>query len=234
MIQSLAVSSSSAPEDQPKHLTSAHRITKRHSMNMTSPLCALCVTWLLAWQAPLLAGPQRLTPARIAELASAPISESKRISIALAGIGSGVITPSQPEALIENIREIHTPSEIEPPTVTANNPKFAVTPITPAAFNQINAGWTIRLRAKHNGKVVVLTGAAEFTDVKLVNGAYGALAGPVYSEQGKLITTNVLQQLRQQTTISRFHLFAVPGEDYEILLYKGDKAEKHKIKVTLE
>ena len=136
---------------------------------------------------------------------------------------------------IEFIREFRVPTEFDPPqTATAENKAPVVSPTTPTAFETINAGWTVRLHAKQAGSVVVLSGVAEFVEVELVNGSYGALSGPIYNEQGNVITSNVLQQPLQQTTTTRFHLSAVPGETYEVLLYKGKKAEKYTVKVVFE
>jgi len=54
------------------------------------------------------------------------------------------------------------------------------------------------------------------------------------SEQGEVITPNKLEQPKSLTTTTRFHLFAVPGETYDVTLYRGGKAEKHTVTVTAE
>ena len=64
------------------------------------------------------------------------------------------------------------------------------------------------------------------------DGGYGPVAGPIYSEQGDLISPNKLQQPRFETLSTRFHLFALPGEPYDVTLQYGGKAKKHKVTVT--
>jgi hypothetical protein len=49
-----------------------------------------------------------------------------------------------------------------------------------------------------------------------------------------VLTPNKLDQPKFQTTTTRFHIFAVPGESYEVTLYRGSKEEKHSITVTVE
>ena len=53
-------------------------------------------------------------------------------------------------------------------------------------------------------------------------------------EQGGLLTPNKLDQPKLQTTTTRFNLFAVPGESYEVTFYRGDKSEKHTVTVSTE
>jgi hypothetical protein len=71
-------------------------------------------------------------------------------------------------------------------------------------------------------------------DVQSIKGGYGALAGPIVADDGVVITPNKLELPRSQTTTTRFHLFAVPGETYEITLYRGTKPETHTVKVEVE
>ena len=65
-------------------------------------------------------------------------------------------------------------------------------------------------------------------------GGYGAIAGPIYTEQGDVITPNKLDQPKLQTTTTRFNIFAMPGESYEVTLYRGAKSEKHIVTVKPE
>jgi hypothetical protein len=63
---------------------------------------------------------------------------------------------------------------------------------------------------------------------------YGLLGGPIYSENGQLLSPNVVHQPKVQTTTTRFQIFALPGDTYEVTLYHGAKAEKHRFMVTTE
>jgi hypothetical protein len=149
-------------------------------------------------------------------------------------IATSVILPvDKPHGIIEAIREFRFPTKFEPPRVEANMGP-AITPTTPTSFEVLNAGWTIRLSARPEGKLVAVYGVAEYVDVELVDGGYGAIAGPIYTAKGELITPNVLRQPKVQTTTTRFHIFALPGEPYDVTLYRGARAEKHTVTVTLE
>jgi hypothetical protein len=79
---------------------------------------------------------------------------------------------------------------------------------------------------------VGLCGVADYVEVELIDGGYGPLSGPVHSEDGQLITPNKLEQLLAQTTTTRFHLFSIPGESYEIALYRGKVKETRTITVS--
>jgi len=37
-----------------------------------------------------------------------------------------------------------------------------------------------------------------------------------------------------QTTTTRFHIFAVPGETYDVVLHHGGKSSKHRVTVAAE
>jgi hypothetical protein len=134
---------------------------------------------------------------------------------------------------MEHIRELIFPNEFDLPKVAANETP-AVIPTTPAAFETINTGWTIRLTAKPQGKLVTVYGVADYVEAELVPGGYGAIAGPIHNEQGAVISMNKLEQPRVKTTTTRFNLFAMPGESYEVTLYRGTKSEKHTVTVEAE
>lgn len=176
----------------------------------------------------------KLTPERITELtATTKEKGSAPVVVEISGFGSAELSGTDLHGKLENIREFRYPDQFQPPQVLADKSHPAVIPTTPTNFETINAGWTIQLHAQRLGKLVMLRGTAEFVDVKMVNGAYGALAGPVYDRQGNVLTANFLQQPEQHSTITRFHVSAVPGEAYEILFYKGSKVETHTVKVLV-
>lgn len=205
--------------------------------------------------------PQRLTPQRIAELAGptdAGKPESYKVEVSglhrpdragghlpLPGTKgrpgvtsddrapiSAILPADHPQGVLECIREFRFPSEFHPPKPANEGPGFV--PTFPSAFESVNTGWTIRLSAKRHGKLIVLSGVAEYIEADLVPAGYGPIAEPIYSEKGKLLSPNVLNQPKVQTTTTRFHIFAVPGEPYEVALYRGDKPEKHTVTVTVE
>ena len=144
------------------------------------------------------------------------------------------LSARNPETTAEMIRELRFPSAFEPPAPVLTAGAAPITPTTPVAFETVNVGWTIKLRAKEHGKVVGVYGVAEYTEAAMVKGGYGPLALPVVSAHGELISPNVIDQPRTQTTTTRFQLYAVPGEPAEVVLYRGGKAEKHRITVTEE
>ena len=125
------------------------------------------------------------------------------------------------------------PNEFDPPAASADQPSVIV-PLTPTAFNAIDTGWSIRFSAVPHGKLVAISGTADYVDAKLVPGGYGAVAGTIFAEDGGIISPNRLDQPRIQTTTTHFQIFAVSGETYDVTLYRGEKAEKHSISVLAE
>jgi hypothetical protein len=140
----------------------------------------------------------------------------------------------KPEGVIEVIREFRFPVAFEPPDAARDGSSEAVTPLTPTAFETVNTGWTIRVKARPQGKLVALYGVADYVEPELIAGGYGPLSGPIYSEDGSVISPNMLQQPKFETTSTRFHIFAVPGESYEVALYRGAEPEKYRISVRAE
>ncbi len=199
---------------------------------------------------------KRLTPRRVAELtapADAPPAKSYTVSIeglipppalphqASRGPDSKVgasakvtLLAEKPEGVIEVIRELRFPVAFEPPAAANGGAGGLTKPITPSAFETVNTGWTIRLKAKPEGKLVGLYGIAEYVEPEMILGGYGPLSGPIHSDEGKLISPNVLHQPKFQTTSTRFHIFAVPGEPYEVALHHGAKSQKYRIFVRAE
>jgi hypothetical protein len=147
---------------------------------------------------------------------------------------TGRITfPADRPAIIEVIREFRYPVKFDPPRA-AEDGSLIIAPLTPKEFETINTGWTIRLNASPSGQLIALSGKAEYVEAEMMNGGYGAVAGPIYDAKGTLLTPNVVHQPKAKSTSTCFHVFAVPGEPYEITLYRGDKAETHTIKVSVE
>jgi hypothetical protein len=176
---------------------------------------------------------KRLTVQRVADL-TAPTNapRPKGYKVEISGIGAATLPAAKPEGRIETIREFRFPVAFDPPRATANVAP-GITPLTPTAFGTVNTGLTIRLSARPHGKLIAIYGIADAVEfVGFDDGGYGAVAGPVYTEQGDLISPNKLQQPRFQTMSTRFHLFALPGEPYDVTLHYGGKAMKHKVTVT--
>lgn len=174
----------------------------------------------------------RLTPARIVELttpASRPAPNSYQVK--MSDLGEGAIPSNGTKVTLEKIREFRFPTEFTPPQASLRT-DVPVVPTTPDVFETIHTGWTITLTAKPQGKLVELCGVAEYVEVELINGGYEPLSGPIHTEDGQLITPNKLEQPLAQTTTTRFHLFAVPGESYEIELYRGKVKEMRTITVS--
>lgn len=217
------------------------------TMKITTQTTILCIA---VASVAIAATPQtkRLTPQRIAELtAISDDPKPTRYTVAISGLdivglvnrlapaSSASITFSadKPEAGLEFIREFRFPTKFQPPQADASGASL-IAPPNPAAFETVNTGWSIRLSARQQGKLVAIAGAADFTTAEFVPGDYGPLSGPIYTEDGKLISPNKYHQPRIQTTTTHFHIFAVPGEPYEVTLYRGAKIEKHTVTVTVE
>jgi len=208
-------------------------------MNTSYRIFIYTISTIVVSSLSLLADNKLLSPERVSKLtAPTKATSGEQIWVELSSFGKVYLAPRpDPQAVLENIREFRYPSEFEPPKViddADHRHPDAIVPTTPTRFETINVGWTINLHATRQGSVVILTGVAEFISIELVNGDYGALAGPIYSKRGEFLTSNKLQQPLQQTTTSRFHLSAVPGKTYEVLLYRGKKVEKHSIKVLVQ
>lgn len=176
-----------------------------------------------------------LTPKRIAELTvptEAPKVKSYKVDIS--DLGNATLPEAKPEGEIQAVREFRFPVEFALPKATAVNGAPSVTPTTPTAFAQGSTGWTVQLSATPHGKLVILYVRADYVEGELVTGGYGELAGPVYTERGEVITPNKLDQPKIQTTTTRLYLYAIPGQSYEVTLYRGAKAEKHTITLRAE
>lgn len=177
---------------------------------------------------------KRLTAQRIAELtAPADALHAQTYHISISRLGNATLPAAKPEGLIESIREFRFPTAFDAPQANSQGASVA-TPTTPTAFETIHTGWTVRVTAKPQGKLVAVYGVADYIEAQMVPGGYGAIAGPIYAQDGKILTPNKLDQPRIQTTTTRFHIFAIPGEPYEVTFYHGNKAEKHMVTVTAE
>lgn len=176
---------------------------------------------------------KRLTPQRVSEL-TAPSTEGgapKGYKVEVSALGSATFSAAK-AGEIQSSREFIFPTEFDPPHAVASD--APVVPTTPTAFETLNTGWTIRLTAKPQGKLIALYGVADYVEAELVPGGYGAIAGPIHNDRGQLVTPNKLDQPKLQTTTTRFHIFALPGEPYEVTLFRGNKREKHTVTVTAE
>jgi hypothetical protein len=85
-------------------------------------------------------------------------------------------------------------SDFDPPQA-APDTGDAITPVTPRAFETTNAGGTIHFTARPAGKLIAMSGRAEYVEVQMMNGGYGAVAGPIYNNQGELLSPNVVHQI---------------------------------------
>jgi hypothetical protein len=177
---------------------------------------------------------KRLTVQRVAELtapADAPVPKAYKVKIA--GLGNAVLPAAKPSGGIRTGREVHFPTEFDPPRAPANGAPV-ITPTTPTAFETIDTGWSVRLTARPQGQLIAVYGVADYTEAELVPGGYGAIAGPIYTERGDVLTLNKLDEPKLQTTTTRFHIFAVAGEPYEVTFYRGAKRERHVVTVWIE
>jgi hypothetical protein len=223
-------------------------------MNLPVRSLAIVLTIACAAVAANSAARKRLTLQRIAELTGpAEGQPAQQYTIEISGLTIPSPVPGQiarkipwgdgpamihlpaanPKGTVELIREFRYPTEFDPPKA-ANDGSTIIAPVTPKAFGLVNTGWTISLSARPSGKLVALSGKADYVEAELMNGGYGAVAGPIYGAKGELLTPNVVHQPKVKTTSTSFHIFAVPGEPYEVTLYRGDKAEQYTIRLNVE
>jgi hypothetical protein len=221
------------------------RVLELNTMKTPIRITIVCLAFASVAIAAVNKTHQRLTPKRIAELTApsdAPLPKAYKITVsglqrpfrtepAESGPISVVLPADKPQAVMECIRELRFPSAFTPPKAVANRvPAFE--PTWPAEFDVVNTGWTIRLSAKQHGRVVAVSGVADYAEAEMLTRGYGPLAAPIYTEAGQLLSPNVLHQPKVQTTSTRFQIFAVPGETYDVTLYRGAKAEEHRVTVT--
>ncbi len=197
----------------------------------TSLICAaLALGSVASTPTPL----KRLTAKRILELtAPSDVAAPNSYNVEILGLGASTLSADKLEGEIKVGKPLVFPTEFDPPQASMD-PALGIVPTTPTAMGTVDTGWTVRLTANPHGKLLAVTGAAEYTSAKMLPGGYGAIAGPVFAENGNTITVNRLEQPRLETTTTRFHIFAVPGESYEVTFYKGEKAEKHTVTVTAQ
>ena len=163
--------------------------------------------------------------------ATAPMGQNCRIEVS--GLGEVELSAAKPEGDITLTQQAIFPTKYQPLRAARPGNPLAIEPSAPTNFEKINTGWTIRLNAKPLGKLVAVSGVADYAEATAVPGGYGAVAGPVYDGE-TMVTPNVMKMSKVQTTTTRFQVFAVPGESYEVTLYHGDKAEKHQVSVVTE
>ena len=153
--------------------------------------------------------------------------------IEVSGLGEVELSAAKAEGDITLPQQAIFPTEYQPLRAAQRGSPLAIEPSTPTNFEKVNTGWTIRLNAKPLGKLVAVSGVADYVEAVAVPAGYGAVAGPVYSGE-TVVTPNVMKMAKVQTTTTRFQVFAVPGEGYEVTLYHGDKAEKHQVTVVTQ
>jgi hypothetical protein len=204
-------------------------------MNTTIRTAIACLT---VFSAAVAAAPNLrplLTPKRLAELtAPADAPKVKGYKVEISELGSATLPEAKLEGEIQAVREFRFPVEFAPAKANAVNGALSVTPTTPTAFAQGSTGWTVQLSATQFGKLVILYVHADYIEGELVTGGYGEIAGPVYTERGEVITPNKLEQPKIQTTATRLYIYAIPGQPYEVTLYRGAKPEKHTITLKAE
>jgi hypothetical protein len=176
-----------------------------------------------------------LTLDRIRELTAptdAPAPKAYKVTIS--GLGSCTVPAgaSGKQVKLEDIREFRFPTQFEPPK--SGDGDAVVLPTTPTEFGMANTGWTVHLNATPHGRLVGIAGAADYVTAQLHPGGYGPVNGPIYAKDGTMLSPNKLDQPEVQTTSTHFHIFAVPGESYEVTFYRGNTTEKHTVTVTEE
>ena len=201
----------------------------------TKAALVVCLSAMALTAAAITKSPKTfLTPDRIRELtAPTDAPAPKGYKVAISGLGSRTIPAGNPgqQGTLESIREFRYPTQFEPPKSSGGD---QVSPMTPTEFETVFTGWTVRLSATPHGRLVAIAGVADYVTAQLRQGGYGPVNGPIYTNAGALLSPNKLEQPEVQTTSTHFHIFAVPGESYEVTFYRGNASEKHTVTVTEE
>ncbi len=179
---------------------------------------------------------KRLTLEQIVRLSAAPDAPAARqFKVEISALGSTILSVDKPVGEMEMVREFPFPTEYAPPQPATPGSPVSVVPSTPTNFDRINVGWHVRLSVKPHGKLVAVAGTVDYVEAELLPSGYGEATGPIYADHADVtLTPNGINQPRSQTTTTRFQLFAVPGEAYDVVFYRGTNAEKHRIVVTAE
>lgn len=122
--------------------------------------------------------------------------------------------------------EVPFATEWDLPKETTNSEGHAiVVPVTPLAFERMNAGWELRCSAVTVGDLIRLTGTATFTEAEFTKGVFGEKSGPIYSPEKKkvMLTPNESKTASVLSSTSHFQLFAIPGKEYEIKVRRLNK-----------
>lgn len=205
-------------------------------MNIPTRILVGCT--LVAASSVAAVGTQRnhLTVQRVLQLTTPSTSPAARdYRVEISSLGKALLLSGKPEGEITLLQEPIFPTEFLPPQPARAGESLVITPSTPTNFEMVHTGWKVRLSAKPVGKLVAVSGSADFVEANLVPSGYGEVAAPVYADHGdEVVVPNVMNMAKVQTTTTHFQIFAVPGETYEVTLYRGTKAEKHRVSVTAE
>ena len=205
-------------------------------MNRNARVIIFCLFAAAATAAATSKPSLHLTPQRVLELTAptnAPAFKSYRVTIS--DLGQITLPSTTPEGQIALFQEAVFPTDFDPPQPIRAGGFLAVTPIVLTKFDKLETGWTVRLKVKPQGKLLSVSGVADCVEANLVPAGYGAVAGPIYVDQSDtVLTKNIMNMAKVQTTTTRFQIFAVPGEAYDVTLYRGAKAEIHHVRISAE
>lgn len=140
------------------------------------------------------------------------------------------IPATSSRGVVEVGREFRFPCEFDPPRKLEGK-GASIVPTTPLTFETKRIGWSVQLSVRQAGKLLSVSGAAEYVEAETLPAGYGEVAGPIHDERGRTLSENQLLQPRFQTTTTRFHIFATPGKAYDVTLYRGAKAVKSRITI---
>ena len=177
-----------------------------------------------------------LTLKRVQELtAPTSIPAVKNYRVEISDLGQTVLPSTKPEGQITLLHEAVFPTDFSPPQPVHAAESLAVVPSIPTKFEPLDTGWTVRLKVKPLGKLFSLSAVADYVEANLVPAGYGAVAGPIYADQSEtMLSRNMMNMARVQTTTTRFQIFALPGEAYNVTFYRGAKAEVHRVRIAAE
>jgi len=131
------------------------------------------------------------------------------------------------EVTLKATRDLHVPSQWALPEESVNSEgQTIMMPVTPTAFETVDAGWIIHCRPEEMDKGLIrLSGVITFSQPELAQAVHGEYAGPIFSKANKeiLLTENKAESAITLSSTTRFQLFAEPGKQYKFSVRKLNK-----------
>jgi len=149
------------------------------------------------------------------------------------GDGGGVVLSGSKlsrigvETRFTKLRKFAYPKSYSLPSNDENS-KFPTTPATPLKFSSLETGWTVSLKPRAEGSVIILEGEITHVSTQLHRGVFGEgsdpIVTPVSSALGKkyvTVTENKGEMPLISKTIYPVAIRVLPNKQYNIALSDG-------------